>query len=68
MHRDINAARDCWQRARAIADEMSADDTEATEKRIAPRARLALTEWIVGGSADSEQFVDELRLLTAQSG
>ena len=67
MHRDINAARDCWQRARVIADDMSAEDTGVNEKRVAPRAQLALTEWMVGGSADSEQFVDELRLLTAQS-
>ena len=67
MHRDISAARDCWQRARVIADDMWAEDAGLTEKRIAPRAQLALTEWMVGGSADSEQFVDELRLLTAQS-
>ena len=67
MHRDISAARDCWQRARVIADDMSAEDAGLTEKRIAPRAQLALTEWMVGGSADSEQFVDDLRLLTAQS-
>ena len=68
MQRDINAARECWERARLIADALPADDLGITEKRIAPRAQLALTEWIVGGSADSERFVDELRLLTAQSG
>ena len=68
MHRDINAARECWGRARMIADALPADDLGVTEKRTAPRAQLALTEWMVGGSADSEQFVDELRLLTAATG
>jgi adenylate cyclase len=65
MHRDIKGARDCWERARAIADALPAGTAGTTEKRIEPRARLALTEWIVGGSGDGERFVDELRSLTA---
>ena len=67
MDRDINAARDCWERARAIADALPPDE-EATDKRIAPRAQLALTEWMVGGAVASQQYVDELRELTTQSG
>ena len=49
-----------------IADALPADNLGVTEKRTAPRAQLALTEWMVGGSADSEQFVAQLRLLTAE--
>jgi adenylate cyclase len=67
MNRDINAARDCWERARAIADALPPDE-EATDKRIAPRAQLAFTEWMVGGAVASQQYVDELRELTTQSG
>jgi hypothetical protein len=37
-------------------------------KRIEPRARWALTEWLVGSSGGGERFVDELRLLTAATG
>ena len=68
MHRDIKGARDCWERAREVADAMPADEAGVTEKRIEPRARLALTEWLVGSSRGGEQFVDELRLLTAATG
>jgi adenylate cyclase len=65
IHHDIKGARDCWERARAIADAMPDHDAGVTEKRIEPRARLGLTEWMVGGSDDGERFVDELRSMTA---
>ena len=66
--RDIRGARDCWGRAQVVADTMPAGNAGVTDMRIAPRAQLALTEWIVGGRAESQRIVDELRLLTAQSG
>jgi adenylate cyclase len=65
-HRDVVAARNSWQRAQAIADRLPVHDDEATDRRIAPRARLAATAWFVG--ADSEQCYDELQGLTRQSG
>ena len=65
-HRDIVAARDSWERAQRIADQLPIDNDEATARRIAPRAQLAATAWFVG--TDSEQCYDELQELTRQSG
>lgn len=65
-HRDIKGARDCWLRAMSIADAMP-DDDGVIEKRTEPRARLALTEWMVGGSDGSEQLVGELRSMTVET-
>ena len=67
-HRDINAARDSWERARAIADKLPVDEEDTLAKRIAPRAALTFTEWLVGGAADGERCFDELREMTTQSG
>ena len=67
-HRDINAARASWERARAIADKLPVDEEDTLSKRIAPRAALTFTEWLVGGAADGERCFDELREMAMQSG
>jgi adenylate cyclase len=66
FHRDVGAARDSWQRARAIADRLPVEDG-VTDRRIAPRAQLSFSAWVVGGHPDEETCFDELRTLTAQS-
>ena len=47
--RDVGAARDCWQRARTIADRLSVQEGD-TDRRIAPRAQLSISArgWSVG--------------------
>ena len=60
-HRDVVAARECWQRAQVIADRLPEGDDGLYAKRIAPRAQLTATAWFV--AADSEQCYDELRAI-----
>ncbi len=64
--RDVGAARDCWQRARTIADRLPVEEGD-TDRRIAPRAQLSFSAWVVGGDDDEENCFDELRTLTAKS-
>ena len=63
---DVGAARDSWQRARAVADRLPVEEGD-TDRRIAPRARLSFSAWVVGGDDEEENCFDELRALTAQS-
>ena len=65
--RDIGAARASWQRARAIADRLPADDPDRVAMQITPCAKLCATIWISGGSVDEAGFA-ELRELCAASG
>ena len=51
--RDVGAARDCWQRARTIADRLPVEEGD-TDRRIAPRAQLSVSAWVVGGDDDEE--------------
>jgi adenylate cyclase len=64
FHRDVGAARDSWKRAAALADRIPSGEGVA-EKRIAPRAQLCFTAWLVGGHPDEEDDFAELRRLTA---
>ena len=64
-HRDVIAARQCWERAQVIADRLPETDDGLCGKRIAPRAQLTATAWLV--AADSEQCYAELRELTTRS-
>jgi hypothetical protein len=66
-HRDINAARLSWERAREIADALPPDDLERTVMRIAPRTLLCGTDWRVHADSSSERF-EELRELSALAG
>ena len=63
-HRDFVAARECWDQAQRIADGLP-EGEGLDAKRIAPRAQLTSTAWLV--SADSRQCFDELRELTTRS-
>ena len=65
--RDIAAARAGWRRAQLIADWLPADMPGVTDKRIAPRAQLNMSAWLVGGADDDGRCFDEIRLLTKQS-
>ncbi|ODQ95629.1 ATP-binding protein [Mycolicibacterium holsaticum] len=67
VHRNIAAARMSWERARAVADELPADDPAVTHMRIAPRTLLCATIWRVGGSLADVRF-DELRELATAAG
>ena len=58
-HRDVIAARQCGERAQVIADRLPETDDGLCAKRIAPRAQLTATAWLV--AADSEQCYAELR-------
>ena len=64
-HRDVAAARECWEQAQRIADRLPEDDDDLYAKKIAPRAQLTATAWLV--AADSDQCYDELRELTTRS-
>ena len=44
-NRDLDAARLSWERARRIADALSADDPDQLSMRIAPRTMLCATDW-----------------------
>lgn len=63
-YRDFVAARECWHQAQRIADSLP-EGEGLDAKRIAPRAQLTSTAWLV--SADSHQCFDELRELTTRS-
>ena len=64
--RDVGAARNSWQQARAIADRLPVQEGDI-DRRIAPRAQLSFSAWLVGGDVDGEKCFDELRALTAES-
>jgi adenylate cyclase len=66
-HRDVSAARKSWQMARDVADRLPKGSSNYNDKRIAPRARLSFSAWLVGGDIDEEQLLAELRTLTRES-
>ncbi len=66
-YRDIAAARQNWERARAIADAVPADAPNGTTMRIAPRTMLCGIAWRVHGSVAGDRF-DELRELCTAAG
>jgi len=66
-YRDIAAARQSWERARAIADAVPAEDPNRTAMRIAPRTMLCGIAWRVYDHAARDRF-DELRQLCAAAG
>jgi adenylate cyclase len=61
-NRDVVAARTSWQRARAVADRLPANDPDRTAMLIASLAQLCATSWRVGGSA-SQVGLEQLREL-----
>jgi adenylate cyclase len=65
--RDIAAARASWRQARDVADQLSPDDPDREEMRIAPRALLCGSTFQVGGTPADTGF-DELRTLTTAAG
>ncbi|MET0475115.1 MAG: adenylate/guanylate cyclase domain-containing protein [Mycobacterium sp.] len=67
-HRDTIGARDSWERARKISDDLPDGQEGVIGKRIAPRAQLTFRPWLVGEAGDDERRFDELRQLTTQSG
>jgi class 3 adenylate cyclase len=64
-NRDIGAARKSWRRAKVLADEMTADDTDRRSMRIVPRALLCGSTWRAGGSVADTGF-DELRTMCSR--
>ncbi len=66
-NRDIAAARLSWERARAIADAMPAEDPDRTAMRIAPRTMLCGTAWRVQVNVAGAGF-EELRELCTAAG
>jgi class 3 adenylate cyclase len=66
-YRDIAAARQSWERARAIADAMSAEDPNRTAMRIAPRTMLCGIAWRVQVHVAGDRF-EELRELCTAAG
>jgi hypothetical protein len=66
-YRDIAAARESWERARAIADALPDDDANQTAMRIAPRTMLCGIAWRVQVNVAGDRF-DELRELCATAG
>ena len=66
-YRDIAAARQSWERARAIADAVPAEDPNRTAMRIAPRTMLCGIAWRVHMDIASDRF-DELRELCTAAG
>jgi class 3 adenylate cyclase len=65
--RDIRAARQSWQLALQVADELPADEPDRLAMRIAPRALLCGSTFQVGGTPADTGF-DELRDLTGAAG
>ncbi|MCV7280619.1 AAA family ATPase [Mycolicibacterium flavescens] len=63
-YRDIAAARQSWERARAIADAMPADDPNRTAMRIAPRTMLCGIAWRLHANI-ADDHIDQLRELCA---
>ena len=66
-YRDIGAAQQSWQRARAIADALPAGDPDRIAMRIAPRTMLCGIAWRVHVDMPADDF-DELRELCAAAG
>jgi adenylate cyclase len=66
--RDIVAARSSWERARSIAERIPDVHRGVVEMKIAPRAKLAWTDWLVGADPDADASYAELRTLAKQSG
>ena len=66
-YRDIAAARQSWERARAIADAVPAEDPNRTAMRIAPRTMLCGIAWRVQVDVAGDRF-DELRELCSAAG
>jgi class 3 adenylate cyclase len=66
-YRDIAAARQSWERARAIADALPDGDPDQMSMRIAPRTMLCGIAWRVQVNVAGERF-DELRELCTAAG
>jgi class 3 adenylate cyclase len=66
-YRDIAAARQSWERARVIADEMPAESPDRAAMRIAPRTMLCGIAWRIPASLAGNHF-DELRELCSLAG
>jgi hypothetical protein len=66
-YRDVAAARQSWERARAIADAMPAEDPNRTGMRIAPRTMLCGIAYRVHVNLAGDRF-DELRELCSAAG
>jgi adenylate cyclase len=65
--RDSRAARNSWERARAVADRLPADDPGRPSMRIAPRTLLCFNTARFAGSIADTGF-DELRDLCSAAG
>ncbi len=65
--RDIRAARESWQLALRVADQLPGDDPDRLAMRIGPRALLCGSAFQVGGTPADTGF-DELRELTTAAG
>ena len=66
-YRDIAAARQSWERARAIADAVPAEDPNRTAMRIAPRTMLCGIAYRTHMNVAGDHF-DELRELCTAAG
>jgi class 3 adenylate cyclase len=66
-YRDIAAARQSWERARAIADAVPTEDPNRTAMRIAPRTMLCGIAWRTHMNVAGDRF-DELRELCTAAG
>src|SRR5271166_1505668 len=66
-NRDINAARQSWERAQKIADALPANDPNRNAMRIAPRTMLCGTAYRVHVNVAGARF-DELRQLCTTAG
>jgi hypothetical protein len=66
-YRDIAAARQSWERARAIADAVPAEDPNRTAMRIAPRTMLSGIAYRTHMNVAGDHF-DELRELCTAAG
>ena len=66
-NRDVAAARQSWERARVIADQLPADDHNRTAMRIAPRTMLCGIAWRVHVNVAGDRF-EELRELCQTAG
>jgi class 3 adenylate cyclase len=66
-NRDINAARQSWERAQRIADALPAEDPNRAAMRIAPRAMLCGIAFRVHENVAGDRF-EELRELCTAAG
>jgi hypothetical protein len=66
-NRDINAARQSWERAQKIADALPAEDPARAALRIAPRTMLCGIAYRVHMNVAGDRF-DELRELCSAAG